>query len=183
LRYPPYYVEPVLTVVSGQDNVGGLGVLYARTVPIETEGKIVIIVQISAPFVLFATASIVKLVLAHEFLHYLDLIGKLSSMAVTSELTSSYVFEERFVDSERISDAYAIFGSNKRFARQLSTKMASGLEDNKMNDKCRKSWVEKGLPMVRLPLGLNQVTLNVEAVVNSQFDPKAREVALRIRSK
>src|SRR6202035_5257567 len=55
LRYPTYYIEPVLTVTTSQNNADGIGVLFARTIPLENRATIEIIVQISAPLVLYAT--------------------------------------------------------------------------------------------------------------------------------
>jgi hypothetical protein len=182
LRYPPYYVEPILNLVSTQDNVGGVGILYARTLPVQTQGRVVIVVQLSAPFVMYATKTVLKLVLAHEFLHYVDLVGRLSSMSVASEMSSAYVFEERFSDMERLGDALAVFRNDKRLPKQLAKRISAGLEDDKLNQKCKKFWIEKQLPMARLALGLNQVSLQVNAIVNSQFDPKVRELALSLRS-
>src|SRR5579871_2451789 len=74
LRYPPYYIEPVLTLTTSSDSLDGVGVLYARTLPVENRGSVEIIVQISAALVLFATKASVRLVLAHEYLHYLELV-------------------------------------------------------------------------------------------------------------
>ena len=44
LKYPQYYIEPVLTVAESTDNMGGIGVLYARTIPVELNDRVEIIV-------------------------------------------------------------------------------------------------------------------------------------------
>ena len=49
IPYPPYYVEPVLTVAESSDNLGGLGAMYARTIPIEANGVVQILVELSLP--------------------------------------------------------------------------------------------------------------------------------------
>ena len=102
ITYPPYYIEPVLTVVPSSGNmVDGLGVLYARTIPVEVEAKVRILVEFSAPLVLYATKTSLKLVVAHELMHYLELIRNFSTMNVTSQITSSTIFEEKYADSSR----------------------------------------------------------------------------------
>ena len=74
LKYPSYYVEPVLTVTESTDNMGGLGVLYARTIPVEVNGRVEILVEVTAPLLLYSTKVTLRLVLAHEFLHYVELV-------------------------------------------------------------------------------------------------------------
>jgi hypothetical protein len=183
VKYPPYFVDPVLPVIVGaQDNIGGLGVMYARTLPIlNNEGRLIIVVQLSAPFVLYATKTVVKVVLAHEFLHYINLVGRFSTLDINSQLSSAYVFEERYADMERLVDASIVFGKNKRLVRQLGKQMSSGLENEKLNEKCRKMWIEKKLPMIRVALGSNQIFLPVNTILQADFDPKARELAEKIR--
>src|SRR5579884_1625783 len=157
VKYPPYFVDPVLPVIVGaQDNIGGLGVLYA-------------------------TKTVVKVVLAHEFLHYINLVGRFSTLDINSQLSSAYVFEERYADMERLVDASIVFGKNKRLVRQLGKQMSSGLENEKLNEKCRKMWIEKKLPMIRVALGSNQISLPVNTILQADFDPKARELAEKIR--
>ena len=78
LKYPPYFIEPVLRVVDSNDNVGGIGVLYARTIPVELDGKVQILIEVTAPLVLYATKVTLRLFLDHEFLHYLELVRNIT---------------------------------------------------------------------------------------------------------
>ncbi len=96
INYPPYYVEPVLTVVESQDNLGGIGVLYARTVPVDATGKVSIVVELSAPLILFGTKTFLKIILAHELLHYVELVKSFTRMDIASQITSSSIFEEQY---------------------------------------------------------------------------------------
>ncbi len=93
VRYPPYFVEPLLRVVESRDNIGGLGVLYARTIPVDVNGHVSVLVELSAPLVLYSTKSLLKTILAHELLHYVELVKRFSRMDVVSQITSSSVFE------------------------------------------------------------------------------------------
>lgn len=181
IRYPPYYVEPVLTVVPATGNVpDGLGVLYARTIPVEFEGTVRVVVEISAPLVLFATKATMKLVLAHEFLHYVELVKNFVSMDIVSQITASTIFEERFTDSSRAVDPARVF-SSKKLVRDLGRKTSVGLDDPKLNEKCNDKWISKGMPMRRLAMGSNQVSISVQAIGHSKFDPKVIELVSRIR--
>jgi hypothetical protein len=172
IPYPPYYVEPVLTVTISPDHMDGLGVLYARTIPVENRSSVEIIVQISAALVLFGTKTGIRLILSHEFLHYVELVRNFSKGIITSEMTSSSVYEEYYADSARTVDPSKVF-KNKKLTRDLKKKMKDGLDDEKLNEKCTKNWIDMGLPMAKIPMGGNQVHLSMESVMRSRFEPQA----------
>lgn len=182
ISYPPYYIEPVLTVVPPTGNViEGLGVFYARTIPVQVEGKVRIVVELAAPLLLYSTKTTLRLVMAHELLHYVELVMDFTRMDIATQITSSSIFEDRFSDSSRAVDPAAVFNKDKRLARALAKKLSAGLEDQKLNEKCRTRWIEKGMPVVKRPIGTNQVSVPVEAIMRSEFDPKVKELAARIR--
>ena len=174
VRYPPYYIEPVLTVTTSQNMVDGLGVLYARTIPVETLGRIEILVQITAPLVLFGTMVTVRLILAHEFLHYLELVRNFSHGLMTSQIASNSVYEEYYSDSSRAIEPAKVF-KNKKLIADLRKRMKDGLNDEKLNEKCRLNWIEKGLPVRKISMGQNQIHLSMDSVFRSNFDPAALE--------
>ena len=180
VTYPPYYVEPVLMVVPPSGNmVDGLGVLYARTIPVEIEAKVRIVVEFSAPLVLYATKTSLKLVAAHELMHYLELIRNFSTMNVTSQITSSSTFEESYVDSSRAIDPVLVF-KDKRFAKTLAKRTSIGYNDPKLDEKCKTKWIEKGMPLAKISIGSNQVSIGVESIMRSEFDPKAQELVRKL---
>jgi hypothetical protein len=168
IKYPPYYVEPILTVVASDS---GLGVLFARTIPLESEGRVGVVVQLSAPLLLYSTKSSLKIVLAHEFLHYLDLVRKFSKMDLTSQMTSDSIFEETYADAERAIDAKFVF-RDKKLVKALSLKASEGVNDPKLIEKCRLQWISKGRPTQRISMGANQTRLSVQSIINSHFDPQ-----------
>lgn len=179
-KYPPYYIEPILTIVPSVDNVeGGVGVMYARTIPVEIQGKVMIVVELSAPLVLYATKTILKVVLAHELLHYVELVRNFSTMNLTSQITSSSIFEEKYADYSRAIDSALVF-KEKKFAKSIAKKTSSGFDDPKLNQKCKEKWMEKGLPVRKIALGANQVSVGVESVLRSDFDPKVKELISKI---
>jgi hypothetical protein len=177
--YPPYYVEPILTVVESYDNTGGLGVLYARTRPVETGGVVIILVELSAPLVLFGTKSFLKLVMAHEMLHYIELVRSFTKMDIASQITSSSIFEESFVDTARTIDPAKIY-SDKKLAALLKKRERTGFTDEKLNEKCRVKWIEKGLPTTRIPVGRNQANVSVESIIRTKFDPRLKDFVARL---
>lgn len=175
LKYPQYYIEPVLTIAESSDNMGGIGVLYARTIPVEVDGRIEIVVELTAPLILFATKATLRLVLAHEFLHYVELVRSFSKLDIVSQTISSSLYEESFSDFSRALDPSKIF-SNKKLIRDLKKKTSNGLTDEKLNEKCRTKWLEKGLPVTRIPLSQNQLKVSIESVMRSNFDPKLQDL-------
>jgi hypothetical protein len=177
LKYPPYYVEPVLMVIPPSGNlIEGLGVLYARTIPVEIGTTVRILVELSAPLVLYATRSTLQLIFAHEFLHYVQLVKKFTTMNIVSQITSSTMFEDKFVDSERAVDPSLLFG-DKKLVRELKKEASHGSFNEKLNEKCRTKWIDKNMPMSRLSVGYNQVNVSVEAIMRTEFDSKIKQIA------
>jgi hypothetical protein len=161
--------------------IEGLGVLYARTIPVQVQGKVQIIVELSAPLVLYATKVTLRAVVAHELLHYVELVRNFSTMNVASQITASSIFEERFTDSSRAIDPSLVF-KDKRFAKSLAKKISAGLDDPKLNEKCRLKWIEKSMPIARIAMGANQVNIPAESIITTEFDPKVRQILSAIDS-
>ena len=179
IRYPPYFVEPVLRVVESSDNIGGLGVLYARTIPVEANEQVGVLVEISAPLLLYGTKSLLKTILAHEFLHYVELVKRFSRMDVISQITSSSVFEEGFEDASRAIDPALVY-KDKKLISLLKKRETTGFTDDKLNEKCRTRWIEKGMPTARLPVGRNQASVSVSSLMRTRFDPGVMELIARL---
>ena len=181
MKYPKYYVDPSLTVAESGDNMGGLGVLYSRTIPIEVGGRVEILVEISAPLILYATKVTLRLVLAHEFLHYVELVRNFTKMDLLSQITSSSMYEERHTDYSRAIDPSKIF-SNRRLVSELRKRTSAGLDDEKLNEKCRTKWIEKGLPIARISLARNQIRVSVDSILRSTFDPGVKRLITELSS-
>ena len=86
LRFPPYYVEPVLPISRTGAEYGQMGVMFARVVPHTATGTLVILVQFTAALVAFGTKGTIDAVAGHEFTHYFELVRKLSSRDVVSDV-------------------------------------------------------------------------------------------------
>ena len=155
------------------DSSGEIGILYARTIPAEVNGKISILIQLSAPLVLYASKSILRLVMAHEFLHYLELVNQFSTGKLLSEISPTSFFEETYEDAKRAIDPAKVFPRKKKLTKDLGREFQAGFSNEKLNEKCRKSWIEKGLPTAKIRMGANQIKISMNALAKSSFDPEA----------
>ena len=180
VSYPVYYIDPILTISISPDVNGGIGILYARTIPVETRGTVEIVIQVSAALVLYSTKTTLRLVLAHEFLHYLELVKRFSGGEILSQLSSSSMFEEQFDDTRKTANPLTVFPKKRKLAKDLASNFLSGFSDDKLNEKCRKSWIEKGLPTVKISMGANQVKISMESLARSSFDPKVLELMSKL---
>jgi hypothetical protein len=186
LAYPPYYVEPSLPLATTSVEFGSVGALYARVIPAKFEGRLTIIVQFTAPLLIFGLKSTVEAVAAHEFTHYVDLVRRFSRMQVTSDERVSTLFESEYADEERVVDPRKIFTNDRKLAELVEKKFKGGLSDDKLNEKVAKNWIEKGLPTKRVAPEENVVSVGVDVIANTVFDPmvlaKIRELEVKIQA-
>ena len=73
--------------------------MFARTIPLISENQLQVVIQISAPLVAYGLKGTIHAILAHEFLHYLDLIRKVSKMEILSDEISGNLFENVYADN------------------------------------------------------------------------------------
>lgn len=175
LRYPPYYVEPTLPVAVTSVEYGSVGAFFARVIPTSFEGRISIIVQFTAPLVLFGAKGTVEAVAAHEFTHYVDLVRRLSGMSIVSEERATTLFEAGYADEERVVSPAKVFAKDKPLARLVAKKFTPNLTDAKLDEKVSTSWVSKGLPTRRVSTEENNARLDMEMVARTRFDPALLE--------
>jgi len=179
LRYPPYYVEPALPLAITSVEYGSMGAFFARVIPAAYEGKLSIIVQFTAPLLLFGAKTTIEAVAAHEFTHYVDLVRRLSRMSVLSDSVVSTLFEAGYADEERVVSPSKVFARDKPLARLVEKRFAPNLTDPKLDDKVSKGWVAKGLPTRRVTTEENNVRLDMATIARTSFDPSLLE---RIRA-
>ena len=89
IKYPTMYVEPSI-LISGSTNSLDVGILYARTIPLIVHDSIHVVIQISAPLVAYGLKGTIHAILAHEFLHYLELVTRLSKTELPDALKRTY---------------------------------------------------------------------------------------------
>ncbi len=167
--YPISYVEPS-AIVTGSDSMSfQYGILFARTLPVFFEEKFQVVIQISAPLVAFGLKGTIHAILAHEFLHYLELIRKISTMGIVSDEVSANLFENVYADSTRLFEARAVF-DDKTLLTHITKKFPTGFKDYKLEDKTEKLWIAKHLPVTNISLDTNTVKLSAEMLAKVSLD-------------
>ena len=170
LRYPPFYIEPVLPVSRSGAEFGQLGVLFARVIPTTVTGSLSIIVQFTAALVAFGSKGTLEAVTAHEFTHYVDLVRRLGTVNVASDEQATTLYEASFADSERTVPPRLLY-SEKALVALISRKFKDGLHDPALNKKVGDSWIAKDLPIRWVGPEENVVRLGMGVVAAAKFDP------------
>ena len=188
IRFPIAYIEPSI-ILSSATNSFDYGILFARTIPVFSKKSIQIIIQISAPLVAYGLKGTIHAILAHEFLHYLELISRLSKMNVISDELSGNLFENVYSDSTRLLEPQSVF-DDKTLLQHIIKRFPSGFRDYKLEDKVLKFWIEKQLPTLKITLDSNTVKVDAELLskieINSALVNKLQQIQLknsRIRKK
>lgn len=169
IRYPVAYVEPSL-VVSSTQNSYDFGILFARTIPITFDEKFQVVIQITAPLIAYGLKGTIHAILAHEFLHYLELIRKISKMDLLSDEISGNLFENVFADETRLIEPRVVF-KDRTLLEHITKRFPSGFRDYKLEDKVMKFWLDKILPKTNVALDSNTVKLSVESLSKIRLDP------------
>jgi len=170
VNFPVAYVEPSVTMSSSSVNSFEYGILFARTIPITTKNDLRVVIQISAPLVAYGLKGTIHAILAHEFLHYLELMRKISSMELISDEVSSNLFESVYADSERLFEPRAVF-TDKTLLSHITKKFPSGFRDYKLEDKVIKYWIEKNLPATNITLDTNIAKISPDLVSKIRLAP------------
>lgn len=168
-NYPISYVEPS-AILSNSGMSFEYGVLFARTLPVFFEEKFQVVIQISAPLVAFGLKGTIHAILAHEFLHYLELVRKISKMELLSDEISGNLFENVYADSTRLFEPRAVF-DDKTLLTHITKKFPAGFKDYKLEDKTEKLWISKNLPVTNITLDTNTVKLSAESLSKVSLDP------------
>jgi len=170
LRYPPYYIEPVLPVSKTGGEFGQMGVLFARVIPATLTGSLLILVQFTAALVIYGTRATIEAVAAHEFTHYVDLVRKLSTTNVTSDEVATTLYEASFADAERTVPPKLLF-SDRPLVALVSRKFKNDLTDPALSKKVENSWIAKNLPIRYIGPEENRVRVQMGIVAGTKFDP------------
>ena len=168
--FPVAYVEPSITMSSSNTSSFEYGILFARTIPIIAKNTFQIVIQISGPLVAYGLKGTVHAILAHEFLHYLELMRKISKMELLSDEISSNLFENVYADNERLFEPRAVF-NDKTLLLHITKKFPSGFRDYKLEDKTIKFWIEKNLPTTKIALDTNVTKLSIDLISKIQLNP------------
>ena len=168
--FPLAYVEPSITISSSGTNSFEYGILFARTIPVVAKNTLQVVIQISAPLVAYGLKGTIHAILAHEFIHYLELMRKISHMEIISDEISANLFENVYADSERLFEPRAVF-NDKTLLLHITKKFPSGFRDYKLEDKTIKFWIEKNLPTTKIALDTNITKLPTDLISKIQLNP------------
>ena len=162
IQYPVAYVEPSLVLSSS--NSYEYGILFARTIPVLFEEQFQVVIQISAPLIAYGLKGTIHAILAHEFLHFLELIRKISKMELLSDEISGNLFENIYSDETRLFEPKVVF-KDRTLLNHITKKFPSGFRDYKLEDKVMKFWADRNLPKSNISLDANNVKLSAESSV------------------
>ena len=147
IQYPVAYVEPSLVLSSSDSNSYQYGILFARTIPVMFEEKFQVVIQISAPLVAYGLKGTIHAILAHEFLHFLELIRKISKMELLSDEISGNLFENVYSDETRLFEPRVVF-KDRMLLHHITKKFPSGFRDYKLEDKAIKFWSDSMMSFI-----------------------------------
>ena len=170
MQFPIAYVEPSVVVSFHGPNSYEFGILFARTIPVMMDKKFQVVIQISAPLIAYGLKGTIHAILAHEFLHYLELIRKISKMDLLSDEISGNLFENVYADETRLFEARAVF-KDKTLLNHIVKRFPAGFRDYKLEDKVMKNWIDKNLPKTNVSFDTNTVKLSVESLSKINLDP------------
>ncbi|MDA4120906.1 MAG: hypothetical protein OK404_00690 [Thaumarchaeota archaeon] len=182
VKYPPYYIEPILPVSKSGGEYGQMGVMFARVIPTTVTGSLVILIQFTAALVAFGTKGTIEAVAAHELTHYVDLVGRLSSMNVVNDERATTLFEASYADTERTVAPKLVF-SEKTLVSLVSRKFKDGLSDPALNKRVSAAWIAKNLPIRWVGPEENVVKLGMGVVAVTKFDPSVLSKVAEIKEK
>ncbi|MFL6480588.1 MAG: hypothetical protein ACJ70S_05715 [Nitrososphaera sp.] len=165
LNYPYYYVEPSLVISTSAVELTAVGILFARTIPVvDTHEQLHVVVQITAPLIAYGLKGTIHAILAHEFMHYLELINRILKMKVISDEVSGTLFEGTYTDATRLVEERAVFKSDPTLIRHVTTRFPEGFRDLKLEEKAIKTWMNKGLPTSKVSLDANIIKIPIETM-------------------
>lgn len=176
LKYPYYYVEPSLVVSTSAVEFTQMGILFARTIPVVGDDNLLrVVVQITAPLIAYGLKGTIHAILAHEFMHYLELVSRIVKMKVISDEVSGTLFEGTYADAGRLLEERAVFKSDSTLIRHITTRFPEGFRDIKLEDKVIKMWMNKGLPTTKVPIDANVIKIPIEAMARLQVEQVVKD--------
>ena len=182
INFPLAYVEPSVVVSHPTHGSFDYGILFARTIPVVSNDKLSIIIQITAPLVAYGLKGTVHAILAHEFLHYLELIRRISKMDIISDELSGNLFESSYTDSTRLFEPRAVF-DDKTLLLHITKKFPEGFRDYKLEDKVLKFWIEKNLPVINIAMDTNIAKIPATVIANTTIEPELLQKLDQIEQK
>jgi hypothetical protein len=176
LNYPYYYAEPSLVISTSAVEFTDMGILFARTIPVvDARKQLHVVVQITAPLVSYGLKGTIHAILAHEFMHYLELINRITKMKLISDEVTGTLFEGTYADSTRLVEERAVFKSDPTLIRHITTRFPEGFRDLKLEEKVIKTWMNNGLPTSKVSLDANIIKIPIEAMASLKVEQDIKD--------
>ncbi len=171
IEFPQYFIEPSLLIATSPLEFEQFSIIYARTIPIcNKENRIEIFIQLFAPLIIYGLRGTIHSVIAHEFLHYLDLLNKIINVDITSDTQNNTLFENIFSDNEKLFNYNRVFKKDKYLTKIITNKFEYGFNDERLNNKSIKLWIQKKLPIEKLPIEDNYTKISFSSLVNTEIE-------------
>lgn len=171
IKYPQYFIEPSLLIATSPLELEQFSIIYARTLPISNkENKIEIFIQLFAPLIIYGLKGTIYSVIAHEFLHYLNLLNKIRNLEIYSDKPTDTLFENIYNDSEKLFDHHKVFKGDKYLIKIIGKNFENGFNNEKLNKKSLKYWLQKKMPIEKLPIENNYIKLSFLSMANTVID-------------
>jgi len=171
IEFPDYFIEPSLMIATSALEFEQFSIIYARTIPnCDNENKIKIFIQLFAPLIIYGLKGTIHSVIAHEFLHYLDLINKIMNLKITTDDINNTLFENTYTDYEKTFDHNKVFKKDRYLTQCISKKFIEGFNDEKLNKKAIKLWIEKRYPIEKISIENNFTKLSFLSMANTEID-------------
>ena len=176
LKYPYYYIEPNLMISTSRIEFTQFGIFFARTIPVLNESnQLNIVVQLTAPLIAYGLLGTVHAILAHEFMHYVNLISRIMKMNMISDEIAGTLFEGTHKDSDHLLESHMVFKHDPTLIDHISKKFSGGFKDLRLEEKVIKEWMGKHLPIVTVPIDSNIIKIPIEVLANLEFDHVIKE--------
>ena len=180
LNFPIAYVDP--SVVVSKSKSFQYGILFARTIPFEYKNMIDVMIQISAPLVAYGLKGTVHAILAHEFLHYLELVSRMSNMEILSDQISGNLFENVFTDNTKLFKPQAVF-TDKTLISHITKRFPLGFHDYKLESKTEQFWIKKNLPVTNITLDSNTIKISSNSLSKVKIEHNLLQRLEQIKEK
>jgi hypothetical protein len=183
IKYPDYYIEPSLIVSRSEIEPDHFGIFFARTIPaIMKSAKLNVIIQITAPLIAYGSVGTIHAILAHEFIHYLDLLNKIMNMNIISDEVSNTLFEERYLDNGRTLDARIVFKRDRGLINHIANRFPEGFKDSRLEERVISDWIKRALPTIQIPIHSNATKIPIELISELNIDQIVREKILEFEN-
>lgn len=169
VKYPLWYVVPYVMIM--EDSFWERAILYARNRPVVSNKALSFSIEFTLPLHLFSSKDTLLAVAAHEFTHYAELARRISEFEVMTSEISNSVFEATYRDVEESLQPELVFGRYRSIIRLLREKFPDGLEDDALNSKTIKRWIQRELPVLKITPEENVIRIPVESLTSVKLDP------------